>query len=85
MPDHEQPEPICDTCRHVGNTSGNPWYWHCLKIPRLPRYSSVTGKTEPDPPHYFCKELNGFGQCRFYEPNPAGSATAKRRTTDENQ
>ena len=61
---------VCSRCKHiyVPNKSAQPWYWLCIKHPRLNEgFGFVTDETwDNAPPYLRCADVNA-GACPLYE------------------
>lgn len=59
----------CETCEHfhAGNDKiKHPRYWLCSMFPR-DEVNHVSDKLRLSEPFHYCRDINSFGQCKYYE------------------
>ena len=56
---------ICENCKHCID-KGAAWKWLCMKYPK-DENNFVSSKERITEPYYRCTEINGFGQCKYYD------------------
>ena len=60
----------CAACDHVveHTRKSAPWYWQCIKFPRLDGFGFVTTEEWVNkPPYGYCHHIN-HGLCPLFEP-----------------
>ncbi len=70
---------FCNDCDNVTEASRKspPWYWQCIKFPRLDGFGFVTTEEwDNKPPYGYCHKIN-HGICPCFEPRRNGEVNAK--------